>query len=285
MKYIIKSGDTLTKIANAHEMSLAELLDANPQYKAHPDRISVGDVLVLPDGGEGEPIINDTEDDTDGSPSVASSADSHTLGELSAKYETGNRGPGTVSTGKGDAGGVSYGSYQMTSINGGTVGRFVSQAGFPWLSDFTGLTPGSAAFTAVWKKIAAAEPVNFQNAQHEFIKTTHFDPQVAKVKSDVGLDLTTRSDAVQDVVWSTAVQHGPNSKIIQRAIASLQGLDVNAADFDERLIKAIYAERGRKEDDGDLVYFSKNSKDVQQGVANRFVNEQKDALKMLSDET
>ena len=284
MKYIIKSGDTLSKIAIAHEMNLAELLDANPQYKAHPDQIRVGDVLAIPDGGEQEPIINDTEDDTDDSPSVATS-DKHVLGKLSAKYETGNRGPGTVSTGRGDAGGASYGSYQMTSINGGTVGRFVSQADFPWRGDFTGLTPGSAPFTAMWKKIAASEPVRFHNVQHEYIKKTHFDPQVAKVKAEAGLDLTTRSHAVQDAVWSTAVQHGPNSKIIQRAIASLQGLGVNAPDFDERLIKAIYAERGRKEDDGDLVYFSRNSKDVQKGVANRFVSEQKDALKMLADET
>ena len=37
------------------------------------------------------------------------------LGSLSSKYETGGRGPGTVSSGVGDAGGVSYGSYQMTS--------------------------------------------------------------------------------------------------------------------------------------------------------------------------
>jgi len=35
------------------------------------------------------------------------------LGDLSSKYETGGNGPTTVSSGKGDAGGVSYGSYQM----------------------------------------------------------------------------------------------------------------------------------------------------------------------------
>ena len=68
---------------------------------------------------------------------------------------------GTVSTGVGDAGGVSYGSYQMTSKNGGTVLRFVSQPAFPWLGDFRGLSPGSPEFTAKWKAIAAATPSPF----------------------------------------------------------------------------------------------------------------------------
>jgi hypothetical protein len=88
---------------------------------------------------------------------------------------------------------------------------------------------------------------------------------------------------VQDVAWSVAVQHGPGSKIIHKALVALQGADRSAADFDARLIKTIYAERGRKEADGDLVYFSRNSKEVQKGVAARFVNEQRDALNMLAD--
>ena len=53
---------------------------------------------------------------------------------------------------------------------------------------------------------------------------------------------------------------------------------------DEKLIRAIYAERGRKDAKGVLVHFSKNSLKVQQGVAARFVNELKDALKMLASE-
>ena len=36
-------------------------------------------------------------------------------GQTSAHYETGGRGPGHVSTGQGDHGGVSYGSYQYAT--------------------------------------------------------------------------------------------------------------------------------------------------------------------------
>lgn len=39
--YLVRSGDTLSKIALKHHMTLAELLDLNPQYKANPNLIFV----------------------------------------------------------------------------------------------------------------------------------------------------------------------------------------------------------------------------------------------------
>jgi hypothetical protein len=48
MLHTVKRGDTLGKIARARGITLAELLDANPQFKAHPDFIQVGDVLIIP---------------------------------------------------------------------------------------------------------------------------------------------------------------------------------------------------------------------------------------------
>lgn len=292
MIHTIQPGDTLSKIAKANGISLDELLEANPTFKPHPDLIHVGDGLVIPGSDEPDPEEakpdniepSEAEPDADEAPAQPA-AGGHVLGALSAKFEVGGRGPGTVSTGRGDAGGVSYGSYQMTSVgNGGTVERFVRQANFRWKNDFAGLTPGSAAFTKVWKTIATTAANDFQAAQHGFIKKTHFDPLLAKVKAEDGLDLSARSHALQDVAWSTAVQHGPGSSIIHKAIATLHAVDANAPDFDSRLIKAIYAERGRKDANGVLVHFSKNSKNVQKGVAERFVNEQKDALKMLAEE-
>jgi hypothetical protein len=204
------------------------------------------------------------------------------LGELSAKYETGGRGPGTVSTGAGDPGGVSYGSYQMASKMG-VPARFVSQAGFPWLSDFQGLKAGTAPFTACWKRIAAAETDAFQRAQHAFIKKSHYDQLAAKVLNDDGLDVNTRCRALQDVIWSTAVQHGGATPIVHRALANVS-LPKTDPGYDEQAIRCIYAERGRKKADGNLAYFSKSSPGVQKGVSNRFKNELQDALAMLAKE-
>jgi len=47
---------------------------------------------------------------------------------------------------------------------------------------------------------------------------------------------------------------------------------------DADIAKAIYAERGRKNSNGSLAYFSGNSAAVQRGVANRFQHELKNAF-------
>ncbi|BFO09460.1 hypothetical protein GGER_19700 [Serratia rubidaea] len=87
------------------------------------------------------------------------------LGTLSSKYETGGRGSQTVSGGAGDAGGASYGAYQMTSKTtkrvhgqlrsfvGGTVKIFISDTSFKWKNEFAGLIPGSSEFTSKWKNV------------------------------------------------------------------------------------------------------------------------------------
>jgi murein DD-endopeptidase MepM/ murein hydrolase activator NlpD len=301
MTYTVKPGDNLSKIAARNGVTLAQLLQANPQVK-DPNRISVGDVLNLPDDSSGVPV--GSTDDTKPLPAVnaipvtATPATTATatseaagalgkaladeLGSLSAKYETGGRGPGVVSSGAGDYGGVSYGSYQMAT-NTGTVKNFVTQSSFPWRQDFQNLTPGSADFSACWKRIAANQTDAFQKCQHEYIKQTHYDRLAAKIMSDDSLDVNTRSNALQNVVWSTAVQHGPGTPIVHRACTTL---NCNQADpqYDEQLIRAIYAERGRKKPDGNLAYFGKSSPSVQTGVANRFKSELQDALAMLRRE-
>jgi hypothetical protein len=276
MRYVVRPGDSLSKIAIAHGVDLGQLLAANPQFKDRPNRIRVGDLVEIPNGVGSTPAPQVT-------PGAGASVP-HTLGTLSEKYETSGRGPGTVSSGAGDAGGVSYGSYQMTSRNGGTVFRFVTQATFPWRDAFRDLKPGSPEFTAAWKAIAAADPQAFQAAQHTYIKATHFDVLAANVFREDALNVATRSAALQDVVWSTAVQNGPNTPVIARALAALKkqgGPPPGAAGFDRALIKAIYAERGRRNAAGELVYFSNNSAAVQAGVAKRFVDEERDALRML----
>ncbi len=287
MTYVIKAGDTLAKIAARNNITLAQLLQANPQI-TDPNKIKVGDVINTPDdfSDHTQPLPSNVVPVTPApAPSAAGAlgkALADTLGMLSAKYETGGRGPGTVSTGTGDPGGVSYGSYQMATKMG-TVTRFVTQAGFPWLADFQNLTAGTAPFTACWKKIAAAQTDEFQRAQHEFIKKTHYDLLAAKVLTEDDLDVNTRSGAVQDAVWSTAVQHGGATPIIHRAIANVTVPPTDPS-YDEKLIRAIYGERGRIKADGNLAYFSKSSPSVQKGVANRFKSEMQDALAMLAKE-
>jgi hypothetical protein len=112
---------------------------------------------------------------------------------------------------------------------------------------------------------------------------THYDLLCKKVLAENKLDVNSRSFAVQNVVWSTAVQHGPNTPIVGRACVKVSSAYTDPK-YDEQLIRAIYAERGKKKADGNLAYFSKSSKNVQAGVANRFKNELNDALAMLAKE-
>ena len=301
MTYKVKAGDNLSKVAKRYGISLAQLLKANPQIK-NPNKIQVGQLINLPDTSTGTtttpslppnydppiqptPKTKTTTTDTPAPPVAAAAgalgeALAEALGALSAKYETGGRGPGTVSTGAGDRGGVSYGSYQMASKLG-VATRFVKQDNCPWRTDFQNLVAGTAQFTTCWKRIAKNETDAFQKAQHEFIKRTHYDLLVAKIISDDGLDVNSRCQALKDVVWSTAVQHGGATSIVHKALAKVKS-EKNDPRFDELVIRAIYAERGRTKPDGSLAYFSRNSPNVQKGVANRFKNELKDALAMLA---
>jgi len=287
MTYTIKPGDTLSKIAMRNGVTLAQLLQANPQV-TDPNKIKVGDVINVPNELTTEntrPLPGNMAPQPAPAPAPAvggvGKAMADELGKLSAKYETGGRGPGTVSSGAGDPGGVSYGSYQMASKMGVPT-RFVTQQGFPWLQDFANLVAGTPQFTAVWKRIATAETDAFQAAQHAYIKKTHYDLLCAKILSDDSLDINTRSRAVQDAVWSTAVQHGPGTPIVHRACVNVACAQTDP-NYDEQLIRAIYAERGRKKPDGNLAYFGKSSPNVQTGVANRFKSELQDALAMLKN--
>jgi hypothetical protein len=199
------------------------------------------------------------------------------VGKLSEKYESGGRGPATVSTGKGDPGGVSYGTYQLAS-KVGRADQFVKKY-YP--KEFEGLQGGTPEFSERWKKLAQSDPDALHGKEHEFIKATHYDPQAAKILKETKLDVGTRSRVFQDVVWSTSVQHGPNTPIIVLAVQPLFGDRGPDGVSEEAMIRAIYAERGRKNAQGTLVYFTRASEAVQKAVANRFVQEMKDALEAL----
>src|SRR5205807_2008135 len=99
------------------------------------------------------------------------------------------------------------------------------------------------------------------------------------------LDVEKRSRALQNVVWSTAVQHGPSTRVVELAVKPLLQGKAIADLTDAEIIRAIYAERGRKDDQGGLVHFKGNSDAVQKAVARRFENELRDALKSLELES
>lgn len=167
----------------------------------------------------------------------------HRLGALSERYESGGRGPGTVSSGRGDPGGVSYGLFQLAS-RAGTVAAFLQAEGAQWAGDFDTARPGTPAFSAAWSKVAARAPEAFAEAQRRFVERTHYRPAVAAVLARTGLDLDRRADAVRDACWSCAVQHGAAARILGEAVTEADRAGSRAAPgYDRALIAAIYAQR------------------------------------------
>lgn len=170
------------------------------------------------------------------------------IGSLSAKYESGGN-PGAI--GYDRTGGYSYGTYQLAHNN---AQKFVAES--PYASQFAGIPFNSAAFQQKWKEIAQKDPQGFASAQHDYIAKTHLEPVVNRLKSK-GIDVSRMSPIVQDVMWSTAVQHGPGSKIIDQAMATAQ----NEQDF----IKKVYQLRWNGG-----AGFASSTPAVQKSVYNRF---------------
>ena len=200
-----------------------------------------------------------------------------TLGGLSARFESGSHGGGAV--GWDSTGGTSYGTYQMASKKG-TVGGFLGflKKNAPDLYEKlagAGNPDGgkTGSFAQAWKSIAAADPKRFDGLQHAYIQQTHYDPAVRGIAQSTGIDIGKRSKVLQDVLWSTAVQHGATgaSSIFSKVI----GKNPNATD--KEIISQVYAERSTK--------FGSSTGAVQASVNSRFQSEAATALNALGGGT
>ena len=191
-------------------------------------------------------------------------------GDIAGKYESGGRGVKTVSTGKGDAGGVSYGKHQLASKNGSMAKYLASQFGAPYRAAFGSLEPGTKAFTEVYNKIAAEKPLEFATNQFLYIASTHYEPQAAKLKASY-IDIYDRHVAVRECVLSVSIQYGPNTSLIIKALGP------NFKGTDKEFIEKVQNYRGSSV----AIYFKSSSKNVQDNVAQRSKDELKDLLALL----
>lgn len=192
-------------------------------------------------------------------------------GNIAGKYESGGRGVATVSTGKGDAGGVSYGKHQLASNNGSMAKYLASKFGAPYRAAFGNLQPGTKEFSAVYSKIAADKPLEFATNQFLYIAETHYEPQAAKLKASY-IDVTNRHVAVRECVLSVSIQYGPSTSLIIKALGP------NFKGTDKEFIEKVQKYRG----DSVAIYFKSSSVKVQANVAQRSKDELKDLLALLN---
>jgi hypothetical protein len=200
-----------------------------------------------------------------------------TLGTLSSKYESSGN-PGAISTGRGDIGGKSYGAYQLAS-NMGSVNKFMDylKTANPdyYNKLYTAYTKGGIGFgnnfDTAWKQIAQQDPEGFKKLQHDYIQTAYYDPAASKLKAQ-GFDISKYSPALQNVLWSVAVQHG-----VGGAVNLFNRINKTGSEAD--IINALYDERSNVDK-----YFGRSSDAVKKGVLNRFNQERQDALRMLEEQ-
>lgn len=187
------------------------------------------------------------------------------LGSLSAKYESGSRGVATISSGRGDPGGVSYGRHQLASNTGSMAAFIRSPEGAAFAGNFQGLQPGTAAFSAAYKKTVDSSGSAFEKAQHDYIQRTHYAPVEAHARAG---GINTQDPAIQQALWSMGVQHGGAKRIVDEAVKS----GVNLKD-NEAVLRQLYKSRTE--------YIDRNSQlsaAVKQSLHRRYESELRDAL-------
>ncbi|WP_147441843.1 hypothetical protein [Corallococcus exercitus] len=239
-------------------------LASQPKPEAAPrPRVDLGfnqDLFVRPQTQTGKP----NEVSSDGRFGIAD------LGSLSRKNE-GNIDTISKSTPR-DPGGKSYGAYQFASKKGG-LDLFMKTIKDKYPDQYNALAahkPGSPGFDAAWQKLAKEQPKQFYEAQHYAAAQKWFMPVKAAVESSVpNLDLSKRSKAVNDMVWSMSIQHGKAAEVIQGA---LKGRDVSKMG-DEEMLRTVYAARTK--------YVNQNKAldaGMKASISNRYKRELADAL-------
>lgn len=202
-------------------------------------------------------------------------SDGASLGQLSEKYE-GRASAGTVSSGVGDKGGVSFGKYQFASKTGG-LASFMDELKESNPEYYEKLTANggefyrnknaNSQFQENWKKLAKEDP-NFAKVQDEIAKKKWFDPTAKKFQDITGVDPNS-SKALANAIWSAGIQHGGVDKIFK-----MSGIEEGQSQ--EEMIRRLYGARAD--------YVSGLNIGNKRGIFNRYTAEEQDAYAMLDQE-
>ena len=193
------------------------------------------------------------------------------IGFISAKYESGGNG-GVVSSGQGDAGGVSYGISQFSS-KAGSADSFVSwlkQTNPNMASAFKDYKAGTTEFSNAWKQTFSQYGDDFTNVQQQYTYNSYVKPLAELAKQKTGIDYT-RSKALQELLYSTAIQFGSGSlglSALGNVTSDMTDAEIVNASYDNKI--ANYKN-----------YFKSSSANVQESVKNRFIREKQDVLQLL----
>lgn len=202
------------------------------------------------------------------------------VGGLSSRFESGRDGPAAVGFDR--VGGTSYGTFQLSSAKG-SLREFIGflEAEAPSFAERlrdagpsnTGSTEG--AMPDAWRAIAEEHPEEFGRLQREFVEKTHYRPALSGILEQLGISENLLPKALREVVFSTAVQHGPTGAqhVFARVLEDMKA--DGSLDFYKDLIDKVYSERGR--------HFGGSTERVREAVLSRFTREKSLALAALEN--
>ena len=191
------------------------------------------------------------------------------LGFVSGEFESGGN-PGVIAK---DNIGYAYGAWQMNSRVGALrdfVKSIKSDERFARLAE---LKIDSPEFQNEWARVAKEYPSEFLEKQHDYIEKIKFKPVLDYARS-AGLNTTNR--AVQEALWSQAVQHGfeGNKKIIDAAVKK-----VGKSSSPDEIVRALYESRANY-----INGLSTLSDSLKAQINDRYKRESSKALGIVSNE-
>ena len=215
------------------------------------------------------------------------------IGQLAAQFESGSKGIAAI--GYDRHGGTSYGKYQLSS-RAGTMKKFLEYCKTE-APDIAGqleksggsLNPGGrrGKMPSAWMAIAEKQPERFEALQDKFIKTSHFEPAMRAIAEKTGINREDMPFALQEVVFSTAVQHGVEGagRIVSRAMGQVGEERLNPDITDPEALAKAHETLIRKIYDNRSGQFRSSTQQVQANVKNRLRQEMSLAISMLRKES
>jgi len=242
-------------------MTTKELDEANQGRVKDKNKIKAGDWISVK-GFKKKP---------DPVPPPARPADAP-IGWLAAQYESGTK--GILAIGWDPRGKTSYGTYQISTITMPGFIAFVkneNKAIYDKLNPLKDKIDGGKEgdFAKAWKELASSTEHGPELAKHEYaFIEKKYEKALNNIQSTELKKQVETSIALQEVVWSTAVQHGEYTIILNAVFKEGMAGD--------SFIRAVYERRG--------VDFSSSTPQVRAGVSARLADEAEHALYLYAQE-
>ena len=192
------------------------------------------------------------------------------IGRYIKPFESGKEGSAKVSSGKGDRGGVSFGTFQFPTYNASSVPGDSKLRKFwePYASKYPGVQPGAnEAFKKAWKDAAVKEQPGFLKREIEINGTATIGSNLSKMRSAFGDTDVDR--ALQEVIYSSLNHYG-NAKSTMDSFnqAGISNSSIYKQNPKEALKKIYQAKYDR------IPINFKSSPQTWKGIRNRFSKEE-----------